>query len=274
MSILLEALRKSEKSQRPVAAPTIHSDEPGSLAGEPMRALPVALLIVAALLITAWLAWRQYQPVSDVYQPPVTLPASKSTAEPPAKSVAESVPEPQGKAVQKSAETQTTVSKQTSDSSKSVVKKAADGSSAGKRTPVESYTPEDPVKKGPDADAKIQTGQAQAGQTKSGNKDRKPVAAKKSTKKSADETTAPEEYQSPEPDPISYWELPDAVREQVPEIKFSVLVFADIPADRFVLMNGQRLGEGDSYQEGLVVKEIRRDGVVFSYRLYQFLVRR
>ena len=77
-----------------------------------------------------------------------------------------------------------------------------------------------------------------------------------------------------EPAPISYWELPDAVRADIPEIKFSVLVFAKKPADRFVLINGQRLAEGDSPQSGLVVKEIRRDGVVFSYRLYQFLVER
>ncbi|HEY5775627.1 MAG TPA: general secretion pathway protein GspB, partial [Xanthomonadales bacterium] len=77
-----------------------------------------------------------------------------------------------------------------------------------------------------------------------------------------------------EPAPISYWELPDAVRSDIPVIKFSVLVYATDPADRFVLINGQRLGEGDSAQPGLVVKEIRRDGVVFSYRLYQFLVER
>jgi len=68
--------------------------------------------------------------------------------------------------------------------------------------------------------------------------------------------------------------LPDAIRADVPEITFSVLVYAADPADRFVLINGQRLGEGDSLKPGLVVKEIRRDGVVFSYRLYQFLVER
>jgi len=60
----------------------------------------------------------------------------------------------------------------------------------------------------------------------------------------------------------------------VPEIKFSVLVFAADPADRFVLINGQRLAEGDSAQPGLVVEEIQRGGVLFSYRLYRFLVKR
>jgi general secretion pathway protein B len=85
---------------------------------------------------------------------------------------------------------------------------------------------------------------------------------------------SPEPFRPGEPEPIGYWELPDAVRSSVPEIKFSVLVYAADPADRFVLINGQRLGEGDSVQAGLVIKEIRREGVVFSYRLYQFLVER
>ena len=77
-----------------------------------------------------------------------------------------------------------------------------------------------------------------------------------------------------EPTPITYWELPDSIRANVPEIKFSVLVYAKQEEDRFVLINGQRLAEGDAVQPGLLVHEIRRDGVIFSYRLYQFLVER
>jgi general secretion pathway protein B len=84
----------------------------------------------------------------------------------------------------------------------------------------------------------------------------------------------PEKYHPGEPAPIGYWELPDAVRADIPEIKFSVLVYAANSADRFVLINGQRLEEGDTVQPGLEVREIRRDGVIFSYRLYRFLVER
>jgi len=60
----------------------------------------------------------------------------------------------------------------------------------------------------------------------------------------------------------------------VPEIRFSVLVYNQDPAWRFVLVDGQRLAEGDEVQPGLQVEEIRRDGVIFSYRLYKFLVER
>jgi len=269
MSILLEALRKSEKSQRPLAPPTIHADEPESMATEPLRAVPLALLIVAALLITAWLAWRQYQPAADVYQPPVTLPTAKPAPKP--------------------AAVTTPVAKQDKGKSRTATQKSNDVSGGGKRTPVESYAPPatnvdvsgdtemrrgQAVKNSTGPVAKTTAKQAQAGQKKGGKKGGKKGKKSAAATKPGDTAQAGEEYQSPKPEPISYWALPDAVRADVPEIKFSVLVYADVPADRFVLMNGQRLGEGDSYQEGLVVKEIRRDGVVFSYRLYQFLVRR
>jgi len=109
-------------------------------------------------------------------------------------------------------------------------------------------------------------------------------AAKAAGKAAADRGPAPAEdrdrqarnkvFEPQEPAPISYWELPDSVRAQVPEIKFTVLVYARRPQDRFVLIEGQRLAEGDSLPSGPKIVEIRLDGVVFSYRLYRFLVAR
>jgi general secretion pathway protein B len=74
------------------------------------------------------------------------------------------------------------------------------------------------------------------------------------------------------PPPIGYWDLPDSIRSNVPEIKYSVLVYANDPSDRFVLISGEGLKEGDVVSAGLKVKEIRRDGIIFKYRLYEFLV--
>ncbi len=68
--------------------------------------------------------------------------------------------------------------------------------------------------------------------------------------------------------------MPDAIRGELPEFRISVLVYAERPEDRFLLVNGRRLVEGDSLSPGLVAEEIRREGVVFSYRLYRFLVSR
>ena len=74
-------------------------------------------------------------------------------------------------------------------------------------------------------------------------------------------------------EPLSYWELPQGVRDNLPEIKITVLVYSDKPDDRFLLTNGQRMAEKDELQNGLVLDEIRRDGAIFLYRKYRFLVK-
>jgi len=74
-------------------------------------------------------------------------------------------------------------------------------------------------------------------------------------------------------EPISYWELPQGIRDNLPEIKITVLVYSDKPGDRFLLTNGQRMAEKDELQNGVVLDEIRRDGAVFLYRKYRFLVK-
>ena len=76
------------------------------------------------------------------------------------------------------------------------------------------------------------------------------------------------------PKPVSYWQLPESIRQEMPVPKISVLVFADRTEDRFILMNGKRLGQGDEVMTGMKLEEVRRDGAVFSYRHYHFLVTR
>ena len=68
------------------------------------------------------------------------------------------------------------------------------------------------------------------------------------------------------------WELPQGIRDSLPELHITVLVYAEDPQDRFVLVCGQRLVEKDSYQDGVILEEIRREGAVFLYRNYRFLV--
>jgi len=274
MSILLEALRKSEKNQRSHETPTIHTDDQAGTATETLPTIPLVLLLVAALFTSGWFVWRQYQTPAGVYQPPVTLPAAKT--QPASKPVA-------------------------SDSGAPVTPAdlPADTSTKQNRTPVESYQPPEEVEQAPaTADTQATLAQtasltepgvnpattagprnaASAGVTGAGGASTNTVDAGDAVPQpegsGRQAETAAEKFHPGEPAPISYWELPDSVRSDIPVIKFSVLVYATDPADRFVLINGQRLGEGDSAQPGLVVKEIRRDGVIFSYRLYQFMVER
>ena len=276
MSILLEALRKSERKQRPHETPTIHSEVQSDSAAGSLRILPMSMLLITALLLTGWFVWRQYRVDGEGYQPPVTLAADKVHR------VAPPVAVEQG-------------------ATGSAAKPPAPAARKQKRTPVESYEPPVESKTAPEiaasapaadkqpraASAKGNPKTATAQAPSSAPPDKSPAprrdrpaagnrtaAASKPDTTGKDIQTAKEVFHPGEPEPIGYWELPDSIRADVPVIKFSVLVYAANPADRFVLVNGQRLGEGDTLKPGLVVKEIRREGVVFSYRLYQFLVDR
>ncbi len=246
MSILLAALRKSEKDQSLPEAPDIHSDDGSGLHADSIQTGPLAILLVLALFISGWFVWNQYEAPAEIILPSPTQVAGEVRSTDTAVEKQSVTPVQNGQSPQLG----TAVSK-----------------SVGQpRTPVESY--KEPVKStsvakpaGTNQPVPVQQKQPVA-QTADANQSR-PAPAKRADK-----------FHSREPAPISYWELPDSIRADVPEIKFTVLVYAKQPDNRFVLINGQRLGEGDSAQAGLVVKEIRRDGVVFSYRLYQFLVER
>jgi general secretion pathway protein B len=247
VSILLEALRKSEKNQNPPEAPDIHSDDESARTAESIQTGPLAILLVLALFASGWFVWNQYQAPEGVYQPPVTLADNK----------------PAGSDTQATEIVTAAVENEQSSSSTTEV--------AGKpleraTTPVESYqqtvkniSKAKPVDKRPAAAVKAQAVAKSVPEVKRS----RPAAEKSSTKP-----------RPMEPAPITYWELPDPIRADVAEIKFSVLVYAKQPQDRFVLINGQRFTEGDSVQPGLVIEEIQRDGVTFSYRLYRFLVER
>jgi general secretion pathway protein B len=251
VSILLEALRKSEKNQHSPEAPSIHTDDQQDPATDSIKTGPLALLLVVALFASGWFVWQQYQPPAGSYQPPVTLEADQT------------------RAVTTPAENSEATGEKTMQAVPSGT--VANNSSVRPRTPVESYQA-----------TTRNTSQAKPATPKPAENDPVKQLVNDSDKQSATRKETPlesvgvvkEEPRPREPEPISYWELPDAIRADLPEIKFSVLVYAKNPADRFVLINGQRLVEGDSPQPGLIVKEIRRDGVVFSFRLYQFLVER
>jgi len=84
----------------------------------------------------------------------------------------------------------------------------------------------------------------------------------------------PTERQEPYNPPfISYWQVPQSVREGMPELHITVLVYAQKPEDRFLLINGQRLREKEQLAEGLVLEEIQREKAIFSYGGYRFYVK-
>ena len=59
-------------------------------------------------------------------------------------------------------------------------------------------------------------------------------------------------------------DLPASERNALPPMNVTMHVFADDPAQRFVILDGRRYGEGATPADGVVIQEIRRDGLVLS----------
>lgn len=90
-------------------------------------------------------------------------------------------------------------------------------------------------------------------------------------------TATPREQPSPPPaatppvpppasdQPIALADLDPATRNQLPPLKLSMHLWNDTPSGRFVILDGQRLKEGDVLGE-VVVERITRDGAVLVWR--------
>lgn len=87
----------------------------------------------------------------------------------------------------------------------------------------------------------------------------------------------------PQPEPASQaagpadnfirpWELPQAQRSEFPELSLTVHFYAERAADRFVLINGERYREGQRVGPGATLAEIRRRGAVVEFGSYRVLI--
>jgi general secretion pathway protein B len=260
MSFLLDALRKSEQAGRHRAAPTIHSTD--SL-GYPARDakdewLPMLLLVLPAFILMCWFGLRQFDAGPGAMGERRT---AQQSAVPAGSPVETSRPAAAGQDAAKPPAAQPAPFDQTG---------SAVSAKPAPRTPVEQLAaetasdavlPDTPAAEPPSAQAVAQPPARVATQAPPETA-REPAAVKPS----------PAQAASPSQNHINYWELPGNVREQLPAFRISVLVYAEQPQDRFILVNGTRRYEGDELQSGLVLQEIRRDGAIFSFRRYRFLV--
>jgi general secretion pathway protein B len=262
MSILLDALKRSEEQRRLGATPTLQTTVESSAAeGDSLQHWLPLLLMGVSVIAIAWFGLQQFR------APEETAAVSRPlAAKPPAEE--RSAPAP--------AATEPSASQQPP--------------SAGgdrKRTPVESYQAEEAVAETAAQPAAEPAPGAMIDQPGQLDELREALAAgaeadapavesdQLEPEARAEETPVPPATRlAPhESEPISYWELPQSIRDDLPELRINVLVFADQPEDRFLLMGGQRLVENDDLGSGLVLEEIRREGAVFRYRKYRFFVK-
>jgi general secretion pathway protein B len=67
-----------------------------------------------------------------------------------------------------------------------------------------------------------------------------------------------------------YYELPYELRKDLPALVVSMHVYAEQPAQRFVIVDGDRKAEGDTLKDGIALREIRSDGLVLEFRGQRF----
>ncbi len=78
----------------------------------------------------------------------------------------------------------------------------------------------------------------------------------------------------PAPGIPMYWELPYAQRQNIPQIDISMHMYSKTPADRFAVINGQRMSKGDTVADGITVVSIDPDGVTLDLNGQRFRVPR
>lgn len=225
MSLILEALKKSERQRRLGKAPTLATPV------APLRRrrrLPL-LIVLLALIAGGWWLLR------DVSLP--TLPWLQPTAAPPA---AEQQADDSAPAVLPG-----------DDVAEPPIVTHQPAPAAVPSTPVVPPQAPPPTPLEPPAPA--------------------PVAAPAAPAETAPPPAAPSSpvpaSQPPRTAPVALiWELPYAVRRDLPELSLTMHVYADQPAERLVILNGERHHEGDVLADGLTLREIRPDGLVLEFR--------
>ncbi len=68
----------------------------------------------------------------------------------------------------------------------------------------------------------------------------------------------------------SIWDLPYATRKELPDLQLTLHVYAPDPKQRFVVIKGERHVEGDDLGDGVTLHAIRVDGIVLDFKGKRF----
>lgn len=91
----------------------------------------------------------------------------------------------------------------------------------------------------------------------------------------ANAATQPAPPSAPVLEPLQHLAtLPAAQREGLPPLRLSMHVYDPDPAARFVLIDGKRFRQGDAVADGVIVDAIRPDGVAIARGTQRFLLPR
>ncbi len=95
---------------------------------------------------------------------------------------------------------------------------------------------------------------------------------------SADPAQAPSRSAGPAappiPDAAPLASMPQGQRQQLPDLRLTVHVFNEDPGKRFALVDGRRVEQGASLSGGVTLREIRRDGLLLDINGQPWLLER
>ncbi len=283
MSLILEALKKSEQQRRLGEAPTFGT--PAPLARRRRTLLPVLAVMIVAALGIGW--WFRHAPSATNDTAPAQ-PTAVATATTPIVDATRGTPaHPQGKP--------NPASPKPASPKPVAAKPAAPPAAAAPVLPMPTTDrpgsvaplPAMPVGPGSAAAAPGQAiasgpgsphpaGTAVAGPATPAAAP-PPTAGANATKPAASPAgAAPKPPVASRPAPAApplptVWDLPYSTRKDIPELELSMHVYSDQAADRFVVIKGERQVEGDDLGEGVMLREITPDGMVLEFKGQRFI---
>lgn len=277
MSVLLDALRKSEAQRRAGELPALDLGAGLGVPGErpdAARHRQVGWMLVVVVLVIASLAigwWRPWDPWPQPVQNEVPVGHGRATSA----SVEPTPPQ----AVGANASEATVALPSPAPPSSARAAPAAESGAPPKQPAPAPPTPIEPRPAVPDTAPDTVPDTAP-------NNDPRPEPKPGPTAEHTPETSAavdpvPATEAAPAQagaDDLSLagvirpWELPESLRAEFPELRVSVHFYAARPADRFVLINGERRVEGSSLGGGVTLEEIRKRGVIVGFKRYRILI--
>jgi general secretion pathway protein B len=273
MSLILEALRKSEAERRLGRVPDLMSPMPASNARErsgTRLVLAIFVLLLALAGVAWWMMRNAAEPVSIAVDPPGAIETSSgkpgnasTTVDPPA---FPPEPSPEAPIVKVPAEVVDSPAIPAKMPGAAVTRMEPTLPQDPEFVSIERESVPLPVQAAPDpaivpAPAMVVANPDPQSEITTQNVD---AAA------TATPTTTPEvEVALP-----TLGQLLPSERDSLPTLKLSMHVFTESVENRFVLIDGRRMGEGESIAPSLRLVEIRRDGAVLDFNGRRFLLRR
>lgn len=72
---------------------------------------------------------------------------------------------------------------------------------------------------------------------------------------------------------IPFWQLPAAVQQEIPALTFSLHIYAENPKRRTIIINKNRMTEGDRVLPELLLESITAQGVILNWKkAYRFSI--